>query len=94
MKIEIDKDLAKFIKDMCDNNGISQKGYVNNLLEKAIKQEIHRQMSDKPEEEIRSPNQRILDAIDILVGNSTVERWHSAQKANKILTDNFKKADK
>ena len=40
MKIEIDKDLPKFIKDMCDNNGISQKGYVNNLLEKAIKQEL------------------------------------------------------
>ena len=27
-------------------------------------------MTDEPEEEIRSPSQRIMDAIDILTGNS------------------------
>ena len=47
MKIEIDKDLAKFIKDMCDNNGISQKGYVNNLLEKAMHLSFKQEILDK-----------------------------------------------
>ena len=47
MKIEIDKDLAKFIKDMCDNNGISQKGYVNNLVEKAMHLSFKQEILDK-----------------------------------------------
>ena len=45
-------------------------------------------MTDEPEEEIReirSPNERILNAIDILVGNSTDARWESAQKAKESL---------
>ena len=40
MLIKIDKDLAEFITTMAENNGISKVGYVNSLLEKAIKQEI------------------------------------------------------
>ena len=40
MLIKIDKDLAEFITTMAENNGISKAGYVNSLLEKAIKQEI------------------------------------------------------
>ena len=39
MKIDIDKDLQPFIVDMCKNNGISYRAYVNGLLEKAIKNE-------------------------------------------------------
>ncbi len=41
MLIKIDKDLAEFITTMAENNGISKVGYVNSLLEKAIKQEIY-----------------------------------------------------
>ena len=39
MKIDIDKDLQPFIVDMCKNNGISYRAYVNGLLEEAIKNE-------------------------------------------------------
>ena len=40
-------------------------------------------MTDEPEEEIRSPSQRIMDAIDILTGNSKESLLR--EKARKIV---------
>tara|TARA_Y100000296_G_C4991168_1_gene165476 strand:- start:389 stop:568 length:180 start_codon:yes stop_codon:yes gene_type:complete len=55
-------------------------------------------MTDKPEEEHPFEEaRRILkdapDAIDFLVKHAKDARWDCAQKANKILTDHFKKGD-
>ncbi len=53
-------------------------------------------MTDKSEEEHPFEEARKIlkdapDAIDFLVKHTKDERWDCLQKANKILTDHFKK---
>jgi hypothetical protein len=53
--VEVDPDLAKFIREMCLHNGLAIKKYTNALLETAIKEERERADSIALQYVIKAP---------------------------------------